>query len=298
MRRSVLPLALTSVIVAAFSQVVSAGATPSACRVVNTSIHRAYATLQDAVDASMTGDTLSVRGTCVGNTSITDKDLTITGKSNPAFGQATLEGTLEIGDLPLPNITVQLRDLVVRGGNGIGVGSWYGTELRLNNSTVTGSAIGVFSAFGSHLVANDSAFIGNGVGVASIEGSVVTLNRSTVNANTSGGIGLGPGQATVNNSVVRGNSTVGDGGGIWNAGDLIISNSTITGNTATGRGGGIFNVPADQTLGGQPGRLTMMATRVTGNTAALGGGIYTFAPVTLIGTANVLCPNDPPVPCS
>jgi hypothetical protein len=301
--RSVLPLALTSVIVAALSQVVSAGATPSACRVVNTSVHRAYPTLQDAVDASTTlsGNTLSVRGTCVGSTSIPDKDLTITGKSSPGFGQATLEGTLEIGDPFLPNIAVELRGLFVRGGNEIGVRSWYGTELRLNDSTVTGSAIGVSNAFGSRLVANDSAFIGNGVGVASIEGSVVILNRSSVSDNSSGGVASNGGQVTVNNSVVSGNSTVGDGGGFWNAGELIINNSTVTDNTASGRGGGIYNLPADATLSGLPGRLTMTATRVTGNTAATGGGIYTYAPITLIGTANVLCPNepnDPPVPCS
>ena len=47
--------------------------------------------LQAAVDASSPGDTLIVKGTCVGGTTI-PKSLTIRGQSNPAFGPATLDG--------------------------------------------------------------------------------------------------------------------------------------------------------------------------------------------------------------
>ena len=51
----------------------------------------AWDTLQAAQDAAAAGDTLKVKGTCHGPTTLS-KDLTVVGQSNPGFGTATLDG--------------------------------------------------------------------------------------------------------------------------------------------------------------------------------------------------------------
>ena len=67
------------------------GAQPS-CAVSNTRNHKGYSSLQDAVAAAKAGDTLEVKGSCVGNTTL-DRDVTLSGVSNKAFpGAPTLDG--------------------------------------------------------------------------------------------------------------------------------------------------------------------------------------------------------------
>jgi len=55
------------------------GAAPS-CAVSNARTHKGYSSLQTAVDAVKAGDTLEVKGTCVGNTSV---GKTVTLKASP-----------------------------------------------------------------------------------------------------------------------------------------------------------------------------------------------------------------------
>jgi CSLREA domain-containing protein len=142
------------------------------------------------------------------------------------------------------------------------------------------------------------------------DGGVLRLNNGTVAGNTGGGIAQGRGMATLTHMRVVDNSTPADGGGIWNAGNMTIRNSKVTrnsaadgggiandndgdltiirstvwSNSATGRGGGIFN--ADNVRGSPS--LTATNSTLSGNTAAVGGGIYNSA---FLGTASVTLTN-------
>jgi CSLREA domain-containing protein len=64
-------------------------------------------------------------------------------------------------------------------------------------------------------------------------------------------------------TVANGNAGGGDGGGIYNEGDLQVSRSTISDNTASS-GGGIYNV----------GSLGVTNSTISGNSANMGGGIF------------------------
>jgi hypothetical protein len=66
-------------------------------------------------------------------------------------------------------------------------------------------------------------------------------------------------------AITRGNST--SGGGIWNAGNLALDQVAIANCQATGDGGGIYNA----------GTLTLNNSTVSGNSAGVGGGIYSTA---------------------
>ena len=107
-------------------------------------------------------------------------------------------------------------------------------------------------------------------------GAVVILNGVTITggqsaSNGDGGGIFNGGQLTLENSLVTANSAV-NGGGIYNNGGILtLVNSTLEGNTATngngGGGGGIYN---------NGGILTLVNSTLEGNTATNGngGGIY------------------------
>lgn len=197
----------------------AASAATTSCLVADASSDQSYTSLQDAVTAATTGDTLFVKGTCTGTTDIT-KSLTITGQSNGTQKTATLNGgsnpVLGSNDLPIynptapnvltiePGVTVTLNTLVITNGYSQYAGGIYSSgTLTLNGSTVTGNYGGA----------------------------------------DGGGIWIHSGTLTLNNSTVTGNHADGGGGGIWNCGTVTLAGSTtITGNTALPPGGGgIFN---------------------------------------------------------
>src|SRR5580765_7322329 len=103
-------------------------------------------TLQAAQDDAAAGDTLKVKGTCYGPTTLS-KDLTVVGQSNRAFGTATLDGdqagsVVTIGD----GVTATISNLRITGGTaeqggGIlnGTRTTVGGSLTLTGSTVSGN---------------------------------------------------------------------------------------------------------------------------------------------------------------
>jgi hypothetical protein len=73
------------------------------------------------------------------------------------------------------------------------------------------------------------------------------------------------------------NGHAGQGGGIYNRGQLVITSSTISGNSG-GQGGGIYN---------NSGTVTVTGSTISGNTApggGQGGGIFNFGTVTVTGS--------------
>ena len=121
--------------------VTGTAAKAASCVVVNDAAPAvSYATLQSAVDAASAGDTLRVKGTCVGNTTITTS-LTIAGRP-----RATLDGN--------------------HAGSVITIASPTGTDLvTLSGLTITrGTADfdgGGITNFGSRLTLIDSTIIAN-----------------------------------------------------------------------------------------------------------------------------------------
>jgi hypothetical protein len=83
-----------------------------------------------------------------------------------------------------------------------------------------------------------------------------------------GGIWNGrSGKLVLKNSTISDNHLYGDGGGVYNDGELIVLNSTISGNRASSQGeshgGGIYNT----------GMLRVHNSTITANSAGAGGGI-------------------------
>jgi predicted outer membrane repeat protein len=255
-----------------------ASAAERKCVVVNVGTGQSYGTLQGAVDAAATGDTLNVTGTCYGDTHVACEPvyvLTIVG-----HGHAILDGENSdqhpgtvfsiAGQGSCGNPDVTMTGLTITGGYYAGIGN-YEASITLNDSTVTGNV---------------------GGGIVNGEGGGITLNNSTVTGNTTSGNGGGiatyrGGVATLNNSIVSGNSASGCGGGLFveEPGNITLNDSSVTRNRAAGNGGGICD---ETTYGGEP-QLTMTGTSsVSRNTAAdNGGGIYNEGVVKLTDSASV-----------
>jgi hypothetical protein len=227
------------------------------CLVVNTA-GGGYRTLQAAVDAASAGDTLKVKGTCVGTTTIS-KNLSVGGQTNPAFGEPRLDGG---GGGPVVTVraAVAINNLTIRNGDTVAVpfpgdqggGIFNGGTLTLTGVTVTANSAweggGIFNASGT-LTLTDSAVISN-----------------HADAGEAGGV-LGKG-----------------GGGIFNYanGTVTLIDSSVSGNTsAGGSGGGIYeDLEASLTLRG--------TSSITGNSADVGGGIFiTYAMVTCLDANSI-----------
>jgi len=92
-------------------------------------------------------------------------------------------------------------------------------------------------------------------------------STTTVNGNHLGTVFADSGTVTLSGLTITGGTASGNGGGIFNAGNLTVTDSTISGNsapsTATGNGGGIYN---------NGGTLTVTDSTISGNSAFHGGG--------------------------
>jgi hypothetical protein len=247
--------------------------------VVNVGAGQSYGSLQEAVDAASAGDTLTVRVTCVRSHTFINKNLAIEGE-----GRATLNGgnnELCCGFVVAidEHTTVAITGITITGGGGgiLGVG---GSQLTLNNSTVSGNSyIGLKNFEGVATLNNSIVSRNEGNGIAT-HGDI-TLNNSIISGNGQEGIYVTECVAILNNSIVRRNSGK-YGGGILAFAQLTLNNSTVTHNTTSENGAGIYNT----------GEVTLNNSTVTHNAASVnGGGIYSnpqgASPVTLNGSSSV-----------
>jgi len=228
------------------------------CLVTNPGGGGGYRTLQAAVDAASAGDTLKVKGTCVGTTTIS-KNLTVDGQANPGFGAPTLDGG---GSGPVVTLraTVAINNLTIRNGDTVAApfpGDQAGGIFNDGTLTLTGVTVTANSAW-------EGGGIFNASGTLTLIDSVVTDNHA--DAGEAGGV-LGKG-----------------GGGIFNYanGTVTLIDSTVSGNTSAGGwGGGIYeDLDASVTLRG--------SSSITGNSADAGGGIFiTYAMVTCLDGSSI-----------
>jgi len=226
------------------------------CEVTNAGTDITYPTLQEAVDAAASGDTLEVRGTCVGETIIRTTRVRLKGIPTPKQPTPTLDGARLSRVLLVVSAKVVIRDLVITNGKATNGGGIYASQRWHTPPHPRVTLSGDTSVTG-----NTARYGGGGI----VNYGDLTLNDSasvTENENTAGrGGGIfsgGDGDITLNDSSsVTGNTAEEDGGGIYSYGILTLNDSSsVTGNTAIA-GGGIFIEPDS------PGRVYVCSDQVT-----------------------------------
>jgi len=287
-----------------------AGAAPGPCTVKDTTTgHLATyigaGALQSAVTGATSGNTLTVAGTCTGDTSVT-KNLTIS-------GAATLSGGGGAGSVVTiaHGVSATITGLDITDGTGnydvngyapITFGGGVDNEghLTLRNVSVTGNTAGngggVFNDVGGSLslggtrgtsVSADTANGRGGGGIYNFKGTVTSTNAG-ISHDTAAGTGVIGGGGIFNDegTLVLGSRTTRgtsvnwnvapDGAGIDNYGGgshLTIDNGQVNRNTAVYIGGGIKNWAGNA--------ATLIDTSVNDNTARYGAGLYGAGPLSL-----------------
>ncbi len=148
-----------------------------------------------------------------------------------------------------------------------------GNGAKLGGGGIDNS--GELSITNSFIVGNRTTSPGKGGGI--VNGGILEVRSSTITenhgpdgggfANAVGGI------ARLIDTVIVNNTGIGEGGGLWNVGDLILNRSLLVGNTAGNQGGGVY-----QKAGGS---LKMTNSTLINNSAlATGGGLYAEGTVT------------------
>ena len=234
-----------------------------------------FTSLQAAVDAARSRQTLVVRGICQGSTVI-DKKLVIEGDTT-ASGVATLSGGSTSVVRIVRGLRVKLRSLVIRDGHA------RRDPLRLGGSGGQGGG-GINNRGRLTLVDvvvrdNNARWSGGGIWSA---GSVTLTGHSRVIGNRTrgdaGGVFMQSGRLTLDGaSEISGNYGPFEGAGIFNGNAILTlkGESRVTGNTTRKEGGGIYN--SDQGTVILNGRSS-----VSGNFAGQdGGGIANFGILTL-----------------
>ncbi len=235
------------------------------------------------IDADQRNRVLQIKPGAV----VTLTGMTLMGGKNPsdivnAAGILNEQGVLLLDD-------VVVSDNVLTAGNGGGIHSLDGSLTLLNSvvrdNTAAGDGGGIFSRTGTVVISN-TIIAGNhaddeggGVHINDTSAYAVTIVDSQINANTAvnegGGVSLIRTSEALRQKIVRpiaadpalilrttiwGNASA-SGGGIANNGALTVRTSTLSGNTAD-LGGGIFSV-------GLGNKLTLVSSTLYENTGGL-----------------------------
>lgn len=229
-----------------------------------------YTTIQAAIVAAQSGDTVQINAGTYTESLTIDKDLTLQGA-----GRATT--TLDIGGVF--NIT----------SGAVLIDS--GVEVTISGLTITGGNTsrgggilnrGRLVLEDSHVVDNDASSTGGGL--YNEENAVVTIENSTFSGNDSRNGGhhiANAGDLTLVHSVLKDSGTCRDcgGGGLLNvsSGNALVDSSLITNNNVglASSGAGV----------GSSGTLTIRNSTLSDNTlgrSADGGGLSTFGTTVII----------------
>jgi PA domain len=302
-RHGLLVLGLAGLAAATLGIGSTASAAPVSCEVDNSTTLATYSSLQAAIDAAGAGNTLEVKGTCVG-TSIVTKNLRITGGS-PKVSILDGEGagsTLTVNasvSVTVNRLTVQngaslLNSHFVTGGANVSWVNVGGAQLPPTSGTQAYVFIGR-ACNGDPLSANPSGkvalirrgtcFFSDKAANAAAAGATAAVIFNSVPAawpqgtrlvnpvaipvvGISGAAGSAMGNAgklTWTDWMQNGFYAQGcGGGGICNSGTLALVDSVVTGNSGTA-GGGVFQNLGTLTLAG--------STSFSNNRGTFGGGI-------------------------
>ena len=195
----------------------------------------------------------------IGGIPLTIQNLTLTGGNCSTgidcgfSGGALLAGGYGGDALTLNSVVVsnssELADTPALGGGNQGGGvSMAGPDLIITNSTFSGNSVSASSTNAG--VGGGVEFLDDIAGSVTITGSTFTNNTVAASSPVSGqggglwiSLNVNGDQAAITGSTFTGNKVAGSngqGGGIFTAGPTTISNSRITGNTAAGGGGGFW----------------------------------------------------------
>jgi pectin methylesterase-like acyl-CoA thioesterase len=235
-----------------------------------------YSTIQSAINAASTGDTILIgKGHYVETLVVFGKRLTLQGAdSRTTVVDGNGAGTVvTIGNFNTPsNTPVALSNLTITrgfGSNGGGIAVLNGGSLTLRHSVVVG---------------NHSS--GDGGGINAFSDSAVTIADSTItnnDATEAGGGVAATGESTtfqiLRSTVSANRATQGFGGGIsltYDGSKITLQDTDIVDNSASSAGGAFLGggVPADS--------LTVQNVSVIGNASSSDtGGLWIGAPATL-----------------
>jgi len=225
----------------------TASAVPSPCDVIIAGGTH-FTSLQDAVDATVDGAVLRVKGTCTGHTEI-DHDVTIVGRQTKATGTPRLSGGGTVQVLLIDEgVSATIRNLVIRDG----------------------LATGGFPADSGGGIGNDGTLALNNVVIRNNEG------RNGGGISNRGALTL-RGYTKIHHNVADDNN----GGGIDNDGTfrkttlIMNGHSSVFRNSAGGNGGGVDLWESS---------LTMNAfSSIHNNTSPSGGGVFEYCGSTATG---------------
>jgi len=241
---------------------------PSGYRVGINGTGCAYDTIQDAVDAAVSGGSIQVSAGVYNElVTISSENLTIAGDydgtcASLGGGLTTIDGVSLTGTtlVSISNSLTTLRDLNIINGSGA---TWGGgivlsssSEVNLDNVSLVGNTAtyggGAFLYYGTVMTVTNSWIADNTAsqfgGGFRIRGNLRLEGDTQVQSNQAsdgGGIALSGGSLTLDDSKVRYNQTTGGdgrGGGIYATMDshIIVQNNSSVSDNAAYNGGGVY----------------------------------------------------------
>ena len=312
-------LARTAAPAAAAAVMVAAGPGIAQAARVSTRVPCDPAALASDISSAASGATLGLPAGCVyvlttalptvsQNLTINGNGATVkrsTAAGTPAFVILTVSGgTLSLHKLSFTNgdgaISVtQSGNLSVNGGtfsrNRAPEGGAIDIDGGISNVTITSATFtgnkaktaggAIYNGENAGTTVTKCSFIGNHAASGgalfdfAVYGAKITSSSFTGNTAVDGGAILNDpiGGEVLTQDTISGNSASQDGGGIYsNLTTVAVQNSVITGNQAGGDGGGIYQHSLEWGKVGPD----LTGTRVTKNSAANGGGIYSDTSIT------------------
>jgi len=193
-----------------------------------------YTTIQAAIAAAVSGDTIVVSSGTYNESLTISKNINLTGAGTVVIQAPAGRQGIVVGQLG--SVTVNITGITISGSNsfnGGGIENFAGI-ITITNCTISG---------------NTAENVGGGI--CNHSGSI-TIIDSTISGNSAdnkgGGIYNDEGNITITNSTITNNFAY-YGGGIYNdEGNITITNCTISGNRATHNSRGIYNWSSSKTV--------------------------------------------------
>lgn len=280
--------------------------------------------IQGAVDASESGDTINVASGTYYENILIDKSLFIYGAG---IDQTIVDaGASGRGFHIMPSRDVMIKDITVQNGYAdYAAGIWNEGNLILQDCLIQGNSArvgaGIATDIGAATTIKDSILYNNqatdggaladsgtpenpgvlnldnvliygnnaymGAGAIHNVGGIVNINSGRIYDNHAlfGGAIRNQGTINLNGGIIEDNSAQ-DGGGIMNWGGTVnLNGGTISGNYAYGSGGGIHNY-------GEGAVVNLNSGAITENTAAVhGGGILNWGDNVINGNTDLVYSN-------